>query len=98
MSSEITSPHSISQLEFPTPERLLPVGPQRDFPSLVERIRQALNISDVEGLYALIMGLSDKTSDLYNKYLCVHNVLSKVVKIKHSKIFLFQIRINQMGM
>ncbi|KYN09887.1 Protein unc-79 like protein [Trachymyrmex cornetzi] len=48
MSSDITSPHSVSQLEFPTPERLLPVGPQRDFPSLVERVRQALDISDVE--------------------------------------------------
>jgi len=71
MSSEITSPHSISQLEFPTPERLLPVGPQRDFPSLVERIRQALNISDVEGLYALIMGLSDTTSNATNIYVCI---------------------------
>lgn len=51
VSSDITSPHSVSQLEFPTPERLLPVGgPQRDFPSLVERVRQALDISDVEGI------------------------------------------------
>ncbi|XP_011871476.1 PREDICTED: protein unc-79 homolog [Vollenhovia emeryi] len=48
LSSDITSPHSISQLEFPTPERLLPVGPQRDFSSLVERVRQALDISDIE--------------------------------------------------
>lgn len=55
MSSDITSPHSVSQLEFPMPERLLPVGgPQRDFPSLVERVRQALDISDVEGICALI--------------------------------------------
>lgn len=51
VSSDITSPHSVSQLEFPTPERLLPVGgPRRDFPSLVERVRQALDISDVEGI------------------------------------------------
>lgn len=55
MSSDITSPHSVSQLEFPTPERLLPVGgPYRDFPSLVERVRQALDISVVEGICALI--------------------------------------------
>lgn len=52
MSSDITSPHSISQLELPTPERLLPVGPQREFSSLVERVRQVLDISDVEGLCA----------------------------------------------
>jgi len=51
MSSDITSPHSISQLELPTPERLLPVGPQREFSSLVERVRQVLDISDIEGLY-----------------------------------------------
>lgn len=51
MSSDITSPHSISQLEFPTPERLLPVGgSQRDFSNLVERVRQALDISDIEGI------------------------------------------------
>ncbi|EFN81676.1 Uncharacterized protein KIAA1409 [Harpegnathos saltator] len=48
VSSDITSPHSISQLEFPTPERLLPIGPQRDFSSLVERVCQALEISNIE--------------------------------------------------
>jgi len=69
MSSDITSPHSVSQLEFPTPERLLPVGPQRDFPSLVERVRQALDISDIEGLYALILDLSDKP--ITNIHTCI---------------------------
>ena len=69
MSSDITSPHSVSQLEFPTPERLLPVGPQRDFPSLVERVRQALDISDIEGLYALILGLNDKP--ITNIHTCI---------------------------
>lgn len=49
MSSDITSPRSISQLEFPMPERLLPIGPTRDFTSLVERVRQALGVTDVEG-------------------------------------------------
>ncbi|XP_024935949.1 protein unc-79 homolog isoform X2 [Cephus cinctus] len=49
MSSDITSPRSISQLEFPMPERLLPVGPQRDFVTgLVERVRQALGVPDNE--------------------------------------------------
>lgn len=66
MSSDITSPHSISQLEFPTPERLLPVGPQRDFSSLVDRVRQALDISDIEGLYALILEFS-----ITNVHVCV---------------------------
>ena len=53
MSSDITSPRSVSQLEFPMPERLLPVGPQRDFVSgLVERVCQALGVSDLESIYS----------------------------------------------
>ncbi|XP_076392329.1 UNC-79 domain-containing protein isoform X6 [Megachile rotundata] len=48
MSSDITSPRSISQLEFPMPERLLPVGPHRDFSGLVEHVRQALGVQEIE--------------------------------------------------
>ncbi|XP_034177759.2 UNC-79 domain-containing protein [Osmia lignaria lignaria] len=48
VSSEITSPRSISQLEFPMPERLLPVGPHRDFSGLVEHVRQALGVQEIE--------------------------------------------------
>ncbi|XP_043278465.1 protein unc-79 homolog isoform X2 [Venturia canescens] len=48
-SSDITSPRSISQLEFPMPERLLPVGPQRECVSgLVERVREALGVPEIE--------------------------------------------------
>ncbi|CAK9822552.1 Protein unc-79 homolog [Anthophora retusa] len=48
ISSDITSPRSISQLEFPMPERLLPVGPHRDFTGLVEHVRQALGVQEIE--------------------------------------------------
>ncbi|XP_012272273.1 protein unc-79 homolog [Orussus abietinus] len=49
MSSDITSPRSISQLEFPMPERLLPIGPQRDVvSSLVEKVRQALGVTELD--------------------------------------------------
>ncbi|KAK9304372.1 hypothetical protein QLX08_004330 [Tetragonisca angustula] len=48
MSSDITSPRSISQLEYPMPERLLPVGPHRDFSGLVEHVRQALGVQEIE--------------------------------------------------
>ncbi|XP_076235457.1 UNC-79 domain-containing protein [Calliopsis andreniformis] len=48
MSSDITSSRSISQLEFPMPERLLPVGPPRDFSGLVEHVRQALGVQEIE--------------------------------------------------
>ncbi|XP_066589783.1 protein unc-79 homolog [Prorops nasuta] len=49
--SDITSPPSISQLpnlKLPLPERLLPVGPQRDFVSLAERVRQVLGVPDYD--------------------------------------------------
>ncbi|XP_017885375.1 protein unc-79 homolog isoform X4 [Ceratina calcarata] len=48
VSSDITSPRSISQLELPMPERLLPVGLQRDFTGLVEHVRQALGVREIE--------------------------------------------------
>ncbi|XP_015191031.1 PREDICTED: protein unc-79 homolog isoform X6 [Polistes dominula] len=48
MSSDVTSPRSISQLEFPMPERLLPVGPQRDISRLAERVRQVLGVPDID--------------------------------------------------
>lgn len=47
MSSDVTSPRSISQLEFPMPERLLPIGPHRDFSGLVEHVRQALGVQEI---------------------------------------------------
>lgn len=50
MSSDITSPRSISQLELPMPERLLPIGPQRDFAGFVEHVRQALGVQEIEGM------------------------------------------------
>ncbi|XP_076284317.1 UNC-79 domain-containing protein isoform X2 [Lasioglossum baleicum] len=48
--SDIASPRSISQLELPKPERLLPVGAQGtcDFGGLVKHVRQALNLHDTE--------------------------------------------------
>lgn len=50
MSSDVTSSHSVSQLEFPMPERLLPVGPQRDqISSLVEDVRQILSAPENQG-------------------------------------------------
>lgn len=57
MSSDVTSPRSISQLEFPTPERLLPVGPQRDISRLAERVRQALGVPDIDGILDILINL-----------------------------------------
>ncbi|XP_049954031.1 protein unc-79 homolog [Schistocerca serialis cubense] len=45
VSSEVASTCSASHLEFPVPERLLPVGPkQKDLSSLVEHVKHALSI------------------------------------------------------
>ncbi|XP_048512569.1 protein unc-79 homolog isoform X11 [Athalia rosae] len=50
VSSDVTTPRSISQLDFPLPERLLPVGPQRDSISgLIERVWQALGVPAADG-------------------------------------------------
>ncbi|XP_078033882.1 UNC-79 domain-containing protein [Augochlora pura] len=48
--SDIASPRSISQLELPKPERLLPVGPQGtcDFSGLIKHLRQGLNLHEIE--------------------------------------------------
>ncbi|XP_063983209.1 protein unc-79 homolog isoform X2 [Diachasmimorpha longicaudata] len=48
-SSDMTSPRSMSQLEFPMQERLLPIGMNRESVSgLVERVRQALGVPEME--------------------------------------------------
>lgn len=48
----LLSPKSISQLEFPTPERLLPIGQhgKDGMCSLVEKVREALAIPDISHL------------------------------------------------
>nr|CAD7404600.1 unnamed protein product [Timema poppensis] len=52
-SSDVTSTCSISQLEFPLPERLLTIGSRdgkEDITNLVERVRQALGVPAGEGM------------------------------------------------
>jgi len=46
ISSEVTSTCSMTQLELPMPERLLPIGPhsKASIPCLVEKVRQALGM------------------------------------------------------
>lgn len=49
----LSSPHSISQLEFPTPERLLPIGQHgkdQGMTALVEKVREALALPDISHL------------------------------------------------
>lgn len=45
-SSEVTSTCSMTQLELPMPERLLPIGShsKESIPCLVEKVRQALGM------------------------------------------------------
>ncbi|XP_074099660.1 UNC-79 domain-containing protein isoform X1 [Cotesia typhae] len=51
-SSDVTSPRSMSQLEFPMPERLLPIGGIQGqcISGLVERVRQALGVPEDDQL------------------------------------------------
>lgn len=75
ISSDITSPRSISQLEFPMPERLLPVGPPRDFSGLVEHVRQALGVHEIEGInvYRASM-LSNFGTNVEISFHCLHRI------------------------
>jgi len=43
-------PKSIAALEIPTPERLLPIGTQDSVATLVERVRDGLNLPDISHL------------------------------------------------
>lgn len=49
---ELLSPKSITQLEFPTPERLLPIGQhgKDGMSSLAEKVREVLSINDISHL------------------------------------------------
>ena len=44
------------------PERLLPVGPHRDFTGLVEHVRQVLGVREIEGNIILIIKKKKKTN------------------------------------
>ena len=62
----MTSPRSVSQLEFPMPERLLPVGPQRETVlGLIERVRQALGVTELEGTFQISIRIS-KINKIYS--------------------------------
>ncbi|XP_031621809.1 protein unc-79 homolog isoform X2 [Contarinia nasturtii] len=46
---DLLSPKSVSQLEFPTPERLLPIG-QHAKDTLADKVREVLSISEISHL------------------------------------------------
>lgn len=48
----LLSPKSVTQLEFPTPERLLPIGQhgKDGMGSLAEKVREVLSINDISHL------------------------------------------------
>lgn len=48
----LLSPKSVTQLEFPTPERLLPIGQHAKdgMISLADKVREVLSISDISHL------------------------------------------------
>lgn len=48
----LLSPKSVTQLEFPTPERLLPIGQHAKdgFNTLADKVREVLSISEISHL------------------------------------------------
>ncbi|XP_043652486.1 protein unc-79 homolog isoform X4 [Drosophila teissieri] len=56
-------PKSIAALEIPTPERLLPIGTQDTVATLVERVRDGLNLPDISHLKQDSLDVSESTKD-----------------------------------
>jgi len=56
-------PKSIAALEIPTPERLLPIGTQDSVATLVERVRDGLNLPDISHLKQDSLDVSESTKD-----------------------------------
>lgn len=60
--SGLPAPKKIATLEFPTPERLLPIGPQESIASLVDRVRDGLNLPDISHLKQDSLDISESTT------------------------------------
>lgn len=56
-------PKNIAALEIPTPERLLPIGTQDTVVTLVERVRDGLNLPDISHLKQDSLDVSESTKD-----------------------------------
>jgi len=56
-------PKNIAALEIPTPERLLPIGPQDTVTALVDRVREGLNLPDISHLKQESLDVSESTKD-----------------------------------
>ncbi|XP_016960486.1 protein unc-79 homolog isoform X6 [Drosophila biarmipes] len=56
-------PKSIAALQIPTPERLLPIGTQDSVATLVERVRDGLNLPDISHLKQDSLDVSESTKD-----------------------------------
>ncbi|XP_017968879.1 protein unc-79 homolog isoform X4 [Drosophila navojoa] len=54
---------NIAALEIPTPERLLPIGTQDTVATLVERMRDGLNLPDISHLKQDSLDVSESTKD-----------------------------------
>ncbi|XP_037956514.1 protein unc-79 homolog isoform X2 [Teleopsis dalmanni] len=60
---KMTGTKSITTLEIPTQERLLPIGTQESVTALVERVRDALNLPDISHLKQDSLDVSESTKD-----------------------------------
>uniref|UniRef100_A0A1A9X1K3 Protein unc-79 homolog n=1 Tax=Glossina brevipalpis TaxID=37001 RepID=A0A1A9X1K3_9MUSC len=59
----LPTPKNITSLEIPTPERLLPIGPQESVTAIVERVREALHLPDISHLKQDSLDASESIKD-----------------------------------
>lgn len=72
-SSCLPTPKSITSLEIPTPERLLPIGPQESVTAIVERVREGLHLPDISHLKQDSLDASESMKDDVTSNSCTNS-------------------------
>uniref|UniRef100_A0A1A9ZXT2 Protein unc-79 homolog n=1 Tax=Glossina pallidipes TaxID=7398 RepID=A0A1A9ZXT2_GLOPL len=72
-SSCLPAPKSITSLEIPTPERLLPIGPQESVTAIVERVREGLHLPDISHLKQDSLDASESMKDDVTSNSCTNS-------------------------
>ncbi|KAL9895816.1 UNC-79 domain-containing protein isoform 1-T2 [Glossina fuscipes fuscipes] len=87
-SSCLPTPKSITSLEIPTPERLLPIGPQQSVTAIVERVREGLHLPDISHLKQDSLDASESMKDDVTSNSCTNSPrrLIKQVALEESLI------------
>lgn len=79
----LMSPKSVTELEFPTPERLLPIGQHAKdgINTLAEKVREVLSISDISHLKQESSFEKSEVCIIFVEIIFVGNLRTKFIEI-----------------